>query len=76
MRKNLCSLLMQAVAACNKEEAVMSAGTGRSDAAAITRRREMQHPMWDMMLKFESIISSHSNKGNILADITTIEACH
>jgi hypothetical protein len=72
--ENLRSLLMRAVAACEEEEAVMSAGTGGSDAAAIARRREMQRPLWDMMLKFESILSSQSNKGNISADIASIEA--
>jgi hypothetical protein len=34
----------------------------------------MQRPLWDMMLKFESILCSHSNKGNIAADIASIEA--
>lgn len=34
----------------------------------------MQRPLWDMMLKFESILSSQSNKGNISADIASIEA--
>jgi hypothetical protein len=57
--ENLRSLLMRAVAACEEEEA---------------GRREMQRPLWDMMLKFESILCSHSNKGNIAADIASIEA--
>ncbi|KAL3809771.1 hypothetical protein ACHAXA_011214 [Cyclostephanos tholiformis] len=70
--ENLRSLLMRAVAACEEEEAVTSAGG--SDAVVIARKREMQRPLWDMMLKFESILSSHNNKGNILADISSIEA--
>ena len=72
--ENLRSLLMRAVAACEEEEAVTSASIGGSDTAVIARRREMQRPLWDMMLKFESILCSHSNKGNIAADISSIEA--
>jgi hypothetical protein len=55
-------------------ELTWAATIGGSDTALITRRREMQRPLWDMMLKFESILCSHSNKGNIAADIASIEA--
>ena len=73
--ENLRSLLMRAVAACEEEQTVPPAGSG-SDAAstAAARKREMQRPLWDMMLKFESVLSSRSNKGNISADIASIEA--
>ena len=68
--ENLRSLLMRAVAACEEEEA----SSGGSDEAAIARRREMQRPLWDMMLKFESILSSRGSNGNISADISSIES--
>lgn len=68
--ENLRSLLMRAVAACEEEEA---AG-GLPDAAALARRREVQRPLWDMMLKFESTLSSRSSNGNVSADIRAIEA--
>lgn len=70
--ENLRSLLMRAVAACEEMDAVTSTGVGGSDAA-VARKREMQRPLWDMMLKFESILSSR-NKGNISTDISSIEA--
>mmetsp|Transcript_24403 Transcript_24403/g.52609 ORF Transcript_24403/g.52609 Transcript_24403/m.52609 type:complete len:1321 (-) Transcript_24403:368-4330(-) len=70
--ENLRSLLMRAVAACEEEEA---AGAGGADAAAANARRtEMQRPLWDMMLKFESTLSSQSSKGNVSADISSIES--
>lgn len=68
--ENLRSLLMRAVAACEEEEA----SSGGSDEAAISRRREMQRPLWDMMLKFESILSSRGSNENISADISSIES--
>lgn len=68
--ENLRSLLMRAVAACEEEEA----NSGGSDEAAIARRREMQRPLWDMMLKFESILSSRGSNGNVSADISSIES--
>lgn len=34
----------------------------------------MQRPLWDMMLKFESILSSRGSNGNISADISSIES--
>ena len=72
--ENLRSLLMRAVAACEEEEASASQIVGGSDAAAVARRREVQRPLWDMMLKFESILSSRSGNGNVSADIRSIEA--
>ena len=68
--ENLRSLLMRAVAACEEEDA----SSGGSDEADATRRREMQRPLWDMMLKFESILSSRGSNGNISADISSIES--
>lgn len=68
--ENLRSLLMRAVAACEEEDAT----SGGSDEAALARRREMQRPLWDMMLKFESILSSRGSNGNISADISSIES--
>ena len=71
--ENLRSLLMRAVAACEELDTITPIGIGGSDAAAISRKREMQRPLWDMMLKFESVLSSF-NKGNISTDISSIEA--
>ncbi|KAL7445467.1 hypothetical protein ACHAXH_010081 [Discostella pseudostelligera] len=71
--ENLRSLLMRAVSACEEMDAVASTGVGGSDVAAIARKREMQRPLWDMMLKFESILSSR-NKVDISTDISSIEA--
>ena len=74
---NLRSLLMRAVAACEGEEeeaASMAASGSDAVATASERKRDMQRPLWDMMLKFESVLSSRSNKGNISADISSIEA--
>ena len=68
--ENLRSLLMRAVAACEEEDTI----SGGSDEAAIARRREMQRPLWDMMLKFESILSSRGSNGNVSADISSIES--
>ncbi|KAL9181328.1 hypothetical protein ACHAXT_010133 [Thalassiosira profunda] len=66
--ENLRSLLTRAVAACEEEDT-------SGDAAAIAKKREMQRPLWDMMLKFESVLSSRSaNGGNISADVHAIEA--
>mmetsp|Transcript_37968 Transcript_37968/g.81124 ORF Transcript_37968/g.81124 Transcript_37968/m.81124 type:complete len:1355 (+) Transcript_37968:106-4170(+) len=70
--ENLRSLLMRAVAACEEEEASLTAGGAGSDAAAIAKRREMQRPLWDTMLKFESTLSS--NTGASASDILSIEA--
>ncbi len=70
--ENLRSLLMRAVAACEEIDAVTPPGVGGSDTAAIARKRDMQRPLWDMMLKFESVLSSR-NKGNISTDISSIE---
>ncbi|KAL7486418.1 hypothetical protein ACHAW6_012020 [Cyclotella cf. meneghiniana] len=71
--ENLRSLLMRAVAACEEEDANISANPGESEAAALARRREVQRPLWDMMLKFESILSSRTNNGNVAADVAAIE---
>lgn len=68
--ENLRSLLMRAVAACEEEETT----GGDADAAAVAKRREMQRPLWDMMLKFESVLSSRSSNGNVSADVVSIEA--
>eukprot|EP00580_Thalassiosira_gravida_P013440 CAMPEP_0201682520 /NCGR_PEP_ID=MMETSP0494-20130426/51659_1 /ASSEMBLY_ACC=CAM_ASM_000839 /TAXON_ID=420259 /ORGANISM="Thalassiosira gravida, Strain GMp14c1" /LENGTH=1348 /DNA_ID=CAMNT_0048166279 /DNA_START=15 /DNA_END=4061 /DNA_ORIENTATION=- len=73
--ENLRSLLMRAVAACEEEDANSSAAastSGGSDPAAIAKRREMQRPLWDMMLKFESTLSS--NNAASASDILSIEA--
>eukprot|EP00581_Thalassiosira_minuscula_P010174 CAMPEP_0183710292 /NCGR_PEP_ID=MMETSP0737-20130205/6065_1 /TAXON_ID=385413 /ORGANISM="Thalassiosira miniscula, Strain CCMP1093" /LENGTH=1345 /DNA_ID=CAMNT_0025938531 /DNA_START=78 /DNA_END=4115 /DNA_ORIENTATION=+ len=70
--ENLRSLLMRAVAACEEEEAnTTSTAGGGPDAATISTRREMQRPLWDMMLKFESVLSS---QGNTSVDILSIES--
>jgi hypothetical protein len=69
--ENLRSLLMRAVAACEEEDA--NTKDGESDAAAAIRRREVQRPLWDMMLKFESILSSRTNNGNVATDVAAIE---
>ncbi|KAL7514054.1 hypothetical protein ACHAXN_011306 [Cyclotella atomus] len=69
--ENLRSLLMRAVAACEEEDA--NTKDGESDAAAATRRQEVQRPLWDMMLKFESILSSRTNNGNVATDVAAIE---
>ena len=68
--ENLRSLLLRAVAACEEEEGNVD---GDTDAAAIVRRREVQRPLWDMMLKFESILSARTNNGNIATDVAAIE---
>mmetsp|Transcript_1541 Transcript_1541/g.2821 ORF Transcript_1541/g.2821 Transcript_1541/m.2821 type:complete len:1330 (-) Transcript_1541:273-4262(-) len=74
--ENLRSLLMRAVAACEEEEANATPAAGGSDAAALAKRREMQRPLWDMMLKFESVLSSRGGGqgGNSAADILSIES--
>ena len=69
--ENLRSLLLRAVAACEEEEDNVQ--DGDSDAAAIARRREVQRPLWDMMLKFESILSARTNNGNVATDVAAIE---
>jgi hypothetical protein len=69
--ENLRSLLMRAVAACEEEET--NTNSGDADAAATARRREVQRPLWDMMLKFESILSSRVNNSNIATDVAAIE---
>ena len=68
--ENLRSLLLRAVAACEEEEGNVD---GDTDAAAIVRRREVQRPLWDMMLKFESILSARTNNSNIATDVAAIE---
>ena len=70
--ENLRSLLMRAVAACEEEDE-SNADSKESDAGVAARRREVQRPLWDMMLKFESILSSRANNGNIAADVAAIE---
>jgi len=71
--ENLRSLLMRAVAACEEEDNIApNTSTGTDDAAS--RKRDMQRPLWDMMLKFEAVLSSGSSKGNVAADISSIEA--
>ena len=69
--ENLRSLLMRAVAACEDEDA--STKEGETDAASTARRREVQRPLWDMMLKFESILSSQTNNSNVATDVSAIE---
>jgi len=71
--ENLRSLLMRAVSACEDDES-NAALSGTNDPIAIARRREVQRPLWDMMLKFEAILSSRSGSGNVSADIRSIEA--
>ena len=69
--ENLRSLLMRAVAAC--EDANANTKDGEMDAASTARRREVQRPLWDMMLKFESILSSRTNNSNVATDVSAIE---
>lgn len=64
---------MRAVAACEEqEEAASNNAASGGDAAALAKRREMQRPLWDMMLKFESTLSGGS--GNTSADVLAVEA--
>jgi hypothetical protein len=70
--ENLRSLLTRAVAACEEEEArAAAAGGGAADAATVARRRDAQRPLWDMMLRFEAVLSSGRNAP---ADVLAVEA--
>ena len=67
---------MRAVAACEEQEANATPAAGGSNAAALAKRREMKSPLWDMMLKFESVLSSRGGGqgGNSAADILSIDS--
>ena len=65
--ENLRSLLTRAVAACEEED------VSNTDTAALHRRREIQRPLWDMMIKFEAVFSSSSNS-DASSDIASTEA--
>ena len=65
--ENLRSLLTRAVAACEEED------INNTDTAALHRRREIQRPLWDMMIKFEAVFSSSSNS-DASSDIASTEA--
>uniref|UniRef100_A0A7S2EH36 Suppressor of forked domain-containing protein n=1 Tax=Ditylum brightwellii TaxID=49249 RepID=A0A7S2EH36_9STRA len=67
--ENLRALLTRAVAAC--EEAAINVGSGvvfnndpNVNAAQDVARRERQRSLWDMMLQFESMLSSLNRSGD------------
>jgi len=67
--ENLRALLIRAISACeeeNENEADDALSGENNNAAA---RRELQRPLWDMMLKFESILSMRSGDLNTLQSI-------
>ncbi|KAL7547368.1 hypothetical protein ACHAWF_010681, partial [Thalassiosira exigua] len=78
--ENLRSLLSRAVAACEEEEAARTAAVKEvggdvagADAAALSRRRETQRPLWDAMLRFESVLSSRPGSSSS-CDVASVEA--
>ncbi len=67
---NLRALLTRAISACEEENELGGDdpfNSGETTEAAA--RRELQRPLWDMMLKFESILSTRSGDSNALRSI-------
>jgi hypothetical protein len=66
--ENLRALLARAISACEEDNELDS---DESDKKAVAIRRAAQKPLWDMMLKFETMFSSRN--GNLKA-VQSIEA--
>ena len=69
--ENLRALLTRAISACEEENENESDDAFSGDNSNAATRRELQRPLWDMMLKFESILSMRSGD---LSTVQSIEA--
>ncbi len=67
--ENLRALLMRAISAC--EEEGVADGDDSSDGKMAATRREALRPLWDLMLKFETMLQSRSGD---LSAVQSIEA--
>ena len=71
--ENLRALLTRAIAACEEDSEEDGDGViGTSNASKSATRlgkREKQRPLWDMMLRFESIVSARSGDHTTLREI-------
>ncbi len=71
--ENLRALLTRAIAACEEESDGVcddAAGVGANASKInLLKKREKQRPLWDMMLMFESIVSSRSGDQSAFRDI-------
>jgi len=70
--ENLRALLTRAIAACEEvdgeltDDAVGSSSTSKTNS---NERRERRRPLWDTMLRFESIVSARTGDQTSLRDI-------
>jgi hypothetical protein len=62
--ENLRSLLMRAIAACEEENSAL-----KDDTKALARKRATQKPIWDMILRVETILSTRSGDLSALQNI-------
>ncbi|GFH44969.1 hypothetical protein CTEN210_01443 [Chaetoceros tenuissimus] len=66
--ENLRALLMRAISACEEQNELDGDDALGGNEKKLSERRELQRPLWDMMLKFESIISLRSG------DLTSVQS--
>jgi|AntRauTorckE5430_2_1112549.scaffolds.fasta_scaffold00204_14 hypothetical protein len=69
--ENLRALLIRAISACEEENENDTDDAFSGDNNNAAAKRELQRPLWDMMLKFESILSMRSGD---LSTVQSIEA--
>lgn len=66
--ENLRALLTRAISACEEENEHEGEDSIQTDSKKAAARREQQRPLWDMMLKLETILAARSS------DFTQVKA--
>jgi hypothetical protein len=69
--ENLRALLTRAISACEEENENEADDAVPSESKKLAARREMQRPLWDTMLRFETIVAARTSD---YTQVQTIEA--